>query len=481
MKKIKRLELVHIEKNINFLFYENTYINDLIWMFKKINNRFNLLDERTKLYNKNAIYMLLMRGVTILISFFYVPLFLGSLDLSDYGIFITLTSVIGWFALLDIGLSNGLRNRLAEAISNNKVELGKRLISTAYFAIFLYVLFIFIIFITFSNFDWSLVLNTEMERRNEMHILALIVFFTFCLNFIIGIINTIFLSIQLPYYKDVINLISQVLSFLIIYIMVTHYAVIDLVTIASTVSFTPIIVLLLASVFLFKTKLKNISPSFKFIDLSLIKYIMGIGINFFIIQIITIIIYQTNHFILMHTVGNESVVMFSIGLKYLESIGIIFTILVTPIWSASTEAFVKKDYLWIKKTIKKLEKVAIGVSIIGLLMISIQKYFFEIWLKENNIYIPNSSLFLILIFITARNFYQVYGYPINGSGKIKAQLLITVAVAVIYIPLTYSFGVHFGFNGVLSIMCLAQIINVVWSKYQIQLILNESANGIWNK
>ena len=451
-------------------------------MFKVLKNRYSLLDQRTKLYNKNAILMLLIRGVAILISFFYIPLFLGSLNIIDYGIFLTLTSVINWLGLMDVGLSNGLRNRLTEAISNNKIELAKGLVSTAYFAIFIYILTIFIIFITLSNFiDWSVVLNTEVERENEMHNLALIIFLSFCLNFLFGIINTIFLSLQLPYFKSVINLISQILAFITVYIMVTKYDIKDLVIIATTVSFLPILVLILSSIVLFMSKFKNISPSISFIKFSLIKNIMGIGVNFFIIQVITIIIYQTNNLILMHTAGNESVVTLSIGLRYLESIGIIFTILVTPVWSASTEAFANSDYLWIKRTIKKLEKVAIGVAIIGLLLISIQKYFFAIWLGENNIDISIYNLLLILIYITARNFYQIYGYPINGSGRIRAQLIITLVVAIIYIPLTYSFGIVFGLNGILSIMAIAQIINVVWSKYQINLILNENAKGIWNK
>ena len=48
-----------------------------------------------------------------------VPLTINYLNPTKYGIWITLSSVIGWFSFFDIGLGNGLRNRFAEAIANN--------------------------------------------------------------------------------------------------------------------------------------------------------------------------------------------------------------------------------------------------------------------------------------------------------------------------------------------------------------------------
>ena len=57
---------------------------------------------------------------------------LNYLNPVKYGIWLTLTSVIGWFAFFDLGLGNGLRNKLAEALAKNDNELARTYISTSY-------------------------------------------------------------------------------------------------------------------------------------------------------------------------------------------------------------------------------------------------------------------------------------------------------------------------------------------------------------
>ncbi|MBQ5689942.1 MAG: hypothetical protein IIV24_00450, partial [Alistipes sp.] len=69
---------------------------------------------RSKALKKNVYIMMLIRGLSFLISFLYVPLLYGALDTNSYGVWLTLTSLVAWVAMFDIGLGNGLRNKLAE-------------------------------------------------------------------------------------------------------------------------------------------------------------------------------------------------------------------------------------------------------------------------------------------------------------------------------------------------------------------------------
>ncbi|MDE5975352.1 MAG: hypothetical protein K2G69_02250, partial [Muribaculaceae bacterium] len=57
----------------------------------------------------------LVKGISILTSFLLVPLTLGYLRPVEYGIWMTLSSILVWINYFDIGLGNGLRNKLAEA------------------------------------------------------------------------------------------------------------------------------------------------------------------------------------------------------------------------------------------------------------------------------------------------------------------------------------------------------------------------------
>jgi hypothetical protein len=69
---------------------------------------------------KNILLMLVIRGGSILISFFLVPLTINYVNPTRYGVWITLSSIISWFSFFDIGFGNGLRNKFAEAVAKGE-------------------------------------------------------------------------------------------------------------------------------------------------------------------------------------------------------------------------------------------------------------------------------------------------------------------------------------------------------------------------
>ncbi|MCK7523619.1 MAG: hypothetical protein MZV64_41275 [Ignavibacteriales bacterium] len=61
-----------------------------------------------------------------------VPVTLNYLGKTEYGIWLTLASILSWLINLDFGLGNGLRNKLAEALALNDIKLARIYVSTAY-------------------------------------------------------------------------------------------------------------------------------------------------------------------------------------------------------------------------------------------------------------------------------------------------------------------------------------------------------------
>ena len=100
-------------------------------MIDIINNLFKK-KSRTAQAGKQILFSLILQGIGIVISLLYVPLLLNYLTQEKYGIWLTLTSILGWFSFFDIGLGNGLRNNLGEAFSSNNLSLGKKYVSTTY-------------------------------------------------------------------------------------------------------------------------------------------------------------------------------------------------------------------------------------------------------------------------------------------------------------------------------------------------------------
>lgn len=442
----------------------------------------NISNVRTKRLTKNILIMILIRGITMLISFLYVPLLLHSMNSVNYGIWLTLTSMVAWVAMFDIGLGNGLRNKLCEALANGDVKLGKSYVSTGYISIALFALLLLILFFIVSPFvSWTDILNAHSVNADDINILVTIVFISFGVQFALNLINSILYALQMPAFSSVILMIGQLLSYIVVLICVTVFDINSLLFLGSAISVIPPIVSLVASLILFNTKYREIRPSISSFQKSYMKDILSVGIKFFLLQLITIVLYQTNNLIITHIVGNEAVVKYNVAYKYMHVLVMVFTIIVTPLWSATTDAYTRGDFDWIRSVSKKLNKITLMIFVLGIVMLCLSEVFYDFWLNDRTVKIDFTTTFILFIYAIAMVLYSKYGYILNGIGKLRVQMIATSILAVVYVPIAIAAGMYWGINGILSVFALNSIINYSWARIQYNKLINNTATGIWAK
>ncbi|HSH52793.1 MAG TPA: hypothetical protein VK982_13795, partial [Bacteroidales bacterium] len=253
---------------------------------------------------RQVLYSIIIQGFSIIIGLLYVPLLLEYLTQEKYGIWLTLTSILGWFSFFDIGLGNGLRNKLTEALANGNLSLGKKLVSTTYvllIAIFSIVLIAFHL----SNFflNWNSILNTKTIENHELYILTSIVFTFFILRFIVQIISVIYLADQKPAFIKFITTLSNLISFIIILILTKFTVNGNLVLLGTIISVVPVILFVIISIISFNTRYKKLKPSVNSVDFKESKGIVNLGVKFFFLQIAFIIIYTTSNIFITQFYG----------------------------------------------------------------------------------------------------------------------------------------------------------------------------------
>src|SRR5204863_2942024 len=134
-----------------------------------------------------------------------------------------------------------------------------------------------------------------------------------------------------------------------------------------------------------------------------VKSILNLGGAFFLIQIGSLILYQTDNIIITKILGPEAVTKFNVTYKLYYVIFVVSSIIASPYWSAFTDAYVKEDYQWIKKSMKRLREVWLFTSfVIVPVFFVLSKFFFKIWLPDNlNISLSLSlSMAVYIIFST---------------------------------------------------------------------------------
>src|ERR1035437_10668458 len=77
-------------------------------------------NQRSIKAKKNILVISIIKGCSIAVSLLLVPITIHYVNPTRYGIWLTLSSIVGWFSFFDVGLGNGLRNKFAEAVTNGK-------------------------------------------------------------------------------------------------------------------------------------------------------------------------------------------------------------------------------------------------------------------------------------------------------------------------------------------------------------------------
>jgi O-antigen/teichoic acid export membrane protein len=438
--------------------------------------------ERSVKTKKNIFSSILIKCVSIIISFLLIPLALNYLNPVKFGIWLTITSVIGWFAFFDIGIGNGLRNKLAEALAKNDKELARTYISTSYAVLSIIIGIVYLLFIlVFPYINWSVILNTPPEMSQEITRLIFIVFSFFSLQFIIKLISMILKADQRSAISGGINTLASLLSLIIVFIL-TKTTKGSLLWLSVGISAANIIAPLIASVWFFSKDYKHLVPSFKYIKLKCAKDLMGIGFLFFIMQFAALIVFSTDSFIIDQLYGPEEVTPYNIAFKYFSIITMGFAIITTPFWTAYTDAFHKHDIAWIKRITKKLAVLWIALVFVVIGMIIFSGYFYKIWVGEK-VHIPLLLSVSMGLWVLISTWTSIFGNFLSGVGKIRLSLYHSFAMIVVNIPLTIFLAkyLNLGSTGVIIGTCLCILPQVFLHPIQFRKIVNNRANGIWGK
>lgn len=427
---------------------------------EKLSRVFNSGSQRSQRYKKNVIVSVILKGLSILLSLVIVPLTLSYLTKFEYGIWLTLNSILLWINYFDIGLGNGLRNKLTEAIAVDDWNKGKSYVSTTFFLLFVIVLGVVIIFAAINQFiDWNIVLNTKDTPIHNINTIVLIVFTMCCINFVIKTIGIVHVAFQQPMVNDMLSFLGQFLSFVSIWVVVSLTES-NLMYIAVCYSASPVIAYLIAYPYTFHYKYKKLAPSIGAINLKYTKVLGGMGIQFFILQIACLILYSTSNLIITRWFGAEEVTPYNIAYRYMTIATMLFVIIVNPLWSAITDAYARKEYQWIRNSINKMTKLW-GVFLIFLvLMITISQFVFKLWLGDK-VYIPYTLLWSIFIFVSIDLWNKIYASFSCGVGHLKLQIYSAIWESIIFIPLAWILSEYVGVNGVVLGLGIVSLIPAV--------------------
>lgn len=450
-------------------------------IIKKIKSKFLSGSERTVLIKKNIMASSMLRVISILISLMVVPATINYINAERYGIWLTLSGIIAWLSYFDFGFAHGFRNKFAEAVAKDDYTLARKYVSTTYAVLALLFATLMIITSIINNFvNWSSFLNVSPELNVELRSVFQILIVFFCINIVAEVFSTMLTASQRPAAAAAIKTGGNFIS-LIAIIILTYTTKGNLEYLAVAFSGIPCLLTIIISIIAFNNgRYKKYAPSFKHIDLSLTKNIVGMGGQFFLIMMCMLLIFQFTNIIISRELGPESVTLYNVTYKIFGVAEMVVMIILAPIWSAYTDAYTRKDFAWMKRCAAKLEKMGLISFPAFIILTAISPFIFDLWLGgnvETSIYFSAAMAFFIFCKIMG----NVYMHQINGTGKVRIQLITYSIIAMFAIPVMIYSCRQWGLIGIVIIPSIAFFAQFIICRIQLNKIINQTATGIWDK
>lgn len=438
----------------------------------KVNSFFKVDSQRSKNIQSNVFYSFGIKGGSIVIGFLLVPMTINYVGTVQYGIWLTISSVMTWILYFDIGLGSGLRNKLTFSLAHNQYLEAKIYVSTTYAAISgISFLMTVIFWMVNPSLDWRGFFNVPDNVDDDIELVMLMAVSVFFVQFIAQLINSILSAMQKTAISGFITFIGQLFIFFGI-LIATKFTSGSLLKLVAILTLCPLTILIISNLYFFIFKFSNISPSFNFIKINYIKNILGLGWMFFLIQLCGMVLYQTSNIILIRMLGPDAVTQYNIVIKLFSVISMTFTIIVTPYWSAFTDAHAKNDILWMRKGIKNLLKIWLFLSFGCVLLLIISPLIYKYWIGDS-VKIDFIQSFFVSISVVVGSWYLIYAYFLNGLSRLKFQLIIVFFGSLFNFPLSIYFVEHFGVIGVTMANIIIFLFMGICLKVQVEKILKE--------
>ncbi|RYY08300.1 MAG: LPS biosynthesis flippase [Sphingobacteriaceae bacterium] len=449
-------------------------------IFEKIFGKLLKGHERSIQAKKNIALSFLFKGLSITINIILVPITISYINSNRYGVWLILSSIISWMNLFDVGLGNGLRNKLSQTHAFKQYSRSKVYISSTYAVLLIVSIGIYLLFFLVNQFvNWYAILNVSQASIYNLNEVILLFVGFFCLQFILQVINVVLTAVHATSKVSLISVISQITALIAIYIL-TLFTKDSLILLVVALSGIPLLVQLIATFWYFSKQYKHLAPSFQLISFSQAKGLLSVGGYFFLLQIGSLVLFETDNIVITQLFGPNEVTSFNIAYKLFSVLVNVFTIVITPFWSAFTDAYTLNDFQWIEKIFKKMYLYWIFTIAVAVILVMISPLLYRLWLGNLAINIPILLSIAMVLYVAGFCWLMIHCYLLNGIGKIRLQLMLYIISTLINIPLAIYLGKIWGTAGVTLSNVFVFLYMDILLFIQCKKILNRNATGIWN-
>jgi O-antigen/teichoic acid export membrane protein len=370
----------------------------------------------------------------ILATFIAMPIMISYLGAELFGVWATMLTLLTWVMLFDLGIGNGLKNKITESLAKKRPDTAAEYISTAYGLVGLISLMLFLFFLVANVWlPWQKVFNTTSVPERILSEAAVTLGFFIFLNFWISLVNQVCQGLQKTSIMVFGQFLSNTLALTFVFLL-SVYAKSSLVFLVWAYGLSLILSNSILSIYLFSVH-KEIRPGVILFDISKVHALFSLGIKFFVIQLAVLVIFMSDKILITQLLGPQYVTSYEVIFKLFSVFTVLHGMILAPLWPAYSDAHAKGDMDWIRKQLKKQIKFAMLIFLMAILLAVVGPLIVKLWIGEDGS-APRSLYILFALFIVVSVWNNVFAYFVNAINELSIQLWTAVMAGLLNIPLS---------------------------------------------
>lgn len=432
--------------------------------------------ERYRRAGRNALTALAARAVNVGTGLITVPLTLSYLGKEQFGLWMTLTGLVGFLAFTDMGLGIGLQNALAECHGKeDKRSPSLYISSTLAVMIVLMVLSVMAALFLLPHIDLARLFKVEMEpARKELLLTAQVFLIVFGVGLPCGLVQRIYIGYQNGFRADLWLTVGRIAA--LFGILLCIYFKLSLPFLAAVFMGAPFLVLLIGSFSFFKRN-QWLRPALKKIDPHSLRRVFGTGLTAVGAQLGSVLIYSGPALVIANRMGVSAVTPFAVSQKLLSTASIILTTMVLPLWPAYGEAAARGDWNWVTKTFKRTLMGGFAIQApIFLLTAIFGQWIIRIWAGPEAV--PDWSLLMALnVWYLIAVWNVCTSTALNGLNHMIGQSTYGPILASMGLLTGFFAASVYGAQGVALAVCVIAVFgSAIASNIELKWVLREKCS-----
>ncbi len=320
------------------------------------------------------------KGTNLLVNAAIVPLTVRYLGSEGYGLWITISSAVTMFFVLDIGIATTLTNLISEAYANNDEERAASYFATAFWLVLgISALLGLTGLIFWPYIHWPSVFHVQNPALvHDTNWAVAAAFIVFLCALPSGLATKVLGGYQELHAANLFAAGGSLASLLGVILVIHLHGSLPILVAAYAGSAAAANAACLMWICLFHKPWLKPWPSR--IKRNLIGDIFYSGGQFFLIQIAGLVVFNSDNLVISHYLSPAQVTPYNVTWRLVTYITVVPVLIVPALWPAYSEAYAKGDLAWIRLAYARNRWITLTVLAAGCaVMLSIGRRIILLW------------------------------------------------------------------------------------------------------